>query len=118
MRHEEPADAIDGHGAPGALSSPLSLPIKSGTPLLSSSTSSSLPSPYPSSLSLSHTLLVRPRRRRPFCSQWRLAGVRAHRLRPPAEPPVPLPTRPTTPPRRRLSLRMSKNPRLKTTPKR
>nr|ACF85914.1 unknown [Zea mays] len=55
MHHEEPANAIDDHGAPGALSSPLSLPIKSGTPFLSSSPSSSLPSPYPSSLSLSHT---------------------------------------------------------------
>jgi hypothetical protein len=56
--------AIDDHlEAPGALSSPLSLPIKSQTPFLSSSPSSSLPSPYSSS-PLSHTLLARPCRRR------------------------------------------------------
>jgi hypothetical protein len=96
------------------------LPIKSRTPFLSSSPSSSLPSPYPSS-PLSLTLLARPHRRRSSSTpspssplSVELAGVRAHRPRPPVEPPIPLPTRPTTPPRRAPSLHVM-NPRLKTT---
>jgi hypothetical protein len=45
--------------------------------------------------------------RRLFRSPWSLAGVRTS----------PLPIRPTTPPRRRSSLCMNENPRLKTSPK-
>jgi hypothetical protein len=88
--------------APGALSSPLSLPIKFGTPFLSSSPSSSLPSPYPSS-PLSLTLLARTRHRRssstpsssvPLSVEPRRSSVRtARRSRPfPCPPRSPNPS--------------------------
>jgi hypothetical protein len=86
---------------------------------------SSLPPRAPSLSHASLTLLligVRHRRRR---SPWRLDRVRTHRLRPPAGVPSAQHDdrarsldRRTLPARRRSSLRMRENPRLKTTPKR